>query len=120
MRSYTLRTALNIYVIVLIFMAAFLLGLHMDPLIAWFLGITFVTFGTYGYDKLIAGSKRMRIPEKVLLALAFTGGTLGAIAGMEIFRHKTAKGSFQLKFWLVALLQVVLIVVYFIWIRPLF
>jgi uncharacterized membrane protein YsdA (DUF1294 family) len=47
----------------------------------------------------------MRVPEKVFLALAFFGGPAGALAGMVIFRHKTAKTSFQVKFWGLVLLE---------------
>ena len=90
----------------------------VDPVLSWLVAITVVTFLTYGYDKLIAGSGQTRVPEKVLLALAFIGGTLGALAGMWLFRHKTAKESFRLKFWLVVAAQIVVLVVYFVWIKP--
>ena len=30
-----------------------------------------------------------RVPEKVLLGLGFFGGAIGALAAMQIFRHKT-------------------------------
>lgn len=90
----------------------------VDPVLAWLLVISLVTFLTYGYDKLIAGSGRTRVPERVLLALAFAGGTLGALAGMWLFRHKTAKASFRLKFWLVVAAQIAVLVVYFAFIRP--
>jgi uncharacterized membrane protein YsdA (DUF1294 family) len=90
----------------------------VDPVLAWLLVISLVTFLTYGYDKLIAGSGRMRVPERVLLALAFAGGTLGALVGMWLFRHKTAKASFRLKFWLVVAAQIAVLVVYFAFIRP--
>ena len=90
----------------------------VDPVLAWLLAISLVTFLTYGYDKLIAGSGRTRVPERVLLALAFAGGTLGALVGMWLFRHKTAKASFRLKFWLVVAAQIAVLVVYFAFIRP--
>ena len=90
----------------------------VDPVLAWLLVISLVTFLTYGYDKLIAGSGRTRVPERMLLALAFAGGTLGALVGMWLFRHKTAKASFRLKFWLVVAAQIAVLVVYFAFIRP--
>jgi uncharacterized membrane protein YsdA (DUF1294 family) len=89
-----------------------------DPVLSWLIAITVVTLLTYGYDKLIAGSGQTRVPEKVLLALAFIGGTVGALAGMWLFRHKTAKESFRLKFWLVVAAQIVVLVVYFVLIKP--
>jgi uncharacterized membrane protein YsdA (DUF1294 family) len=91
--------------------------LGVDPLLSWLISVTVITFLAYGYDKASAGSQRVRIPEVVLLALAFAGGTLGAFAGMQVFHHKTRKSSFRLKFWLVAAVQVGLIAVYFVMIR---
>lgn len=43
----------------------------------------------YGRDKQLAKAQKWRTPEKVLLALGFFGGSIGALAGMELFRHKT-------------------------------
>ena len=102
----------------LLFMALVWRQQWLPPLPAWLAGITLVTFFTFGYDKAIAETPRTRIPEIILLFLTFIGGTVGAVAGMFLFRHKTAKRSFQLKFWLAVLLQIALIVVYTIWLRP--
>ena len=49
----------------------------------------------YGIDKWKAKSGRWRIPEKVLLLAAFAGGSVGALAGMMMFRHKTKKAKFK-------------------------
>lgn len=84
---------------------------------AWVLCSTAVAFGAYGLDKLAAIRKWLRVPERVLLALSFAGGTLGALAGMKAFRHKTAKTSFRFKFWLVTAAQVVALGVYYRFIR---
>jgi uncharacterized membrane protein YsdA (DUF1294 family) len=89
--------------------------LQLDPLLSWLLAVNLVTFLTYGYDKSIAGSGRTRVPERVLLLLALAGGSPAAILGMRLFHHKTAKSSFQHKFWLVLLVQVVLVAIYFLW-----
>ena len=48
----------------------------------------------YCLDKWKAKSGRWRIPEKVLLLAAFAGGSVGALAGMMMFRHKTKKAKF--------------------------
>ena len=51
--------------------------------------INLVTFFLFGEDKRRAKKKKWRIPEKVLFVLAAVGGSVGAIAGMWTFRHKT-------------------------------
>lgn len=88
-----------------------------DVVLAWMIGITLVTFITYGFDKAIAGSNRTRVPEKVLLALSFAGGTIGAFVGRSLFRHKTVKASFRAKLWLVVGFQVFLLFVYIVWVE---
>ena len=92
--------------------------LGVEPLISWLVSITVITFLIFGYDKLIAGSKRMRVPEAVLLALTFLGGTLGAFAAMALFRHKTLKSSFRRRMYMVIALQVVFVVAFLLIIRP--
>jgi len=86
---------------------------------AWLLAINLVAFLTYGYDKAIAGSGHTRVPERVLLILALVGGTIGALAGMRVFRHKTAKKGFRMRMGLVIGAQIVLVGAYYLWIRPL-
>ncbi|HWQ21114.1 MAG TPA: DUF1294 domain-containing protein [Clostridia bacterium] len=90
----------------------------LDWLQCWLLSITGITFLVYGYDKLIAGTQATRVPEKVLLTLAFTGGTLGAIAGMRFFHHKTSKESFLERFWLIVVAQIVVIAGWYVFLRP--
>ena len=64
-----------------------------------------VTFCVYGIDKYKAKKNRWRIPEKTLLLLAVLGGSVGALAGMRIFRHKTKKAKFAWGVPLILLLQ---------------
>lgn len=45
-------------------------------------------------DKHRARKKQWRIPERILLAIAFSGGSLGSLLGMYIFRHKTKHPRF--------------------------
>ena len=47
-------------------------------------------------DKYKARKKLWRIPEGVLLATALAGGSLGALIGMHLFRHKTKHLQFSL------------------------
>jgi len=83
--------------------------------LAWWGAINCAAFLTFGYDKAISGSQHTRVPEIVLLALAFVGGYVGAFLGMLFFRHKTIKTSFQLKFWAVTILSITLTIIIWIW-----
>jgi uncharacterized membrane protein YsdA (DUF1294 family) len=99
-------------------LAAVLAVSGLDVVLSWLVAITLVTFLAYGYDKLVAGSGRTRVPEAVLLALTFAGGTLGALLGRWLFHHKTRKAGFRIRFWLVVAVQAALLVAYFAWLRP--
>ncbi len=91
--------------------------LKWDAVLAWLISITLVTLIAYRYDKSIAGSERFRVPERVLLLLALAGGTIGAIAGMFLVgeHHKTSKRSFMLLFFVILIVQAILVGIYFWW-----
>lgn len=72
--------------------------------------INLTTCILYGIDKLKAMAGGRRTPEKVLLAFSFAGGSLGAFAGMQIFRHKTRHMKFRILVPLFLVLHIVLIV----------
>ncbi len=90
----------------------------LDWVQSWLAAVTVVTFLTYGYDKLIAGTGAIRVPERILLALAFTGGTIGALLGMQFFHHKTSKESFLKRFGLIVAVQAVVVAGWYIFLRP--
>ena len=48
-----------------------------------------------------------RVQESTLLLLALIGGTPGAYAGRQLFRHKTRKQPFSSQLFSIAVLQVV-------------
>jgi len=78
--------------------------------LVWYLVIiNFITFFVYGLDKAKAEGQSWRVKETRLLLLALIGGSLGAIAGMKIFRHKIKKVGFLLPFVVILLIQVSLI-----------
>ena len=72
-------------------------------LLFFYAAVSLVAFLTYGLDKRKAKKKRWRTPEAVLLGLGFFGGAVGALIGMNLFRHKTRHWYF----WAVNLLGVV-------------
>lgn len=53
-----------------------------------------VTFLLYGIDKHLAVYERRRIPEWLMLFMAFLGGAFGALCAMIFFRHKVSKSFF--------------------------
>ena len=75
---------------------------------AWLAAINVTALGYYGYDKLQARRAARRVPEVVLHSLALAGGSVGAYAGMRLFRHKTLKGGFRAIFWGIVALQTAL------------
>ena len=68
----------------------------MSILVGYLAVINFTTWVAYGLDKGRAKSGKWRIPERTLLLLAMAGGSLGALAGMIMFRHKTRKPKFYI------------------------
>jgi uncharacterized membrane protein YsdA (DUF1294 family) len=76
--------------------------------IIWYLAVSNVaTFIFYGLDKYYAQKNAWRIRERTLLFFALLGGSLGALAGMHFFRHKTKKDSFIIWLVLIILLQII-------------
>lgn len=71
--------------------------------------INLVTFAVMKIDKRRAKKGLWRIPEKNLFLLAILGGSLGGIAGMRLFHHKTKHKAFTIGFPCVLLLQCVLV-----------
>lgn len=56
-------------------------------------------------DKVRARKKLWRIPEATLLTAAALGGSIGALAGMYTFRHKTRHPKFTLGVPAILILQ---------------
>ena len=73
----------------------------------YLLVVTVATFTVYGWDKLCAKRGMWRVPEKILLLLAFLGGSVGAMVGMAIFRHKTLHLKFRYGVPLILILQLI-------------
>ncbi len=67
-------------------------------LLLYILLINLALFITMGADKSRARRNKRRVPEARLFLLALLGGSLGGIAGMYLFRHKTKHKSFVIGF----------------------
>lgn len=57
--------------------------------------VNLTAFVLYGIDKYRAKRGRWRIPEAALILIAVLGGSIGALGGMYLFRHKTRKPKFS-------------------------
>lgn len=66
-----------------------------EPVLVWLALINFFGFALMGADKWKARRGAWRIPEKTLFLTALLGGTMGTIAGMQCFRHKTRHWQFR-------------------------
>lgn len=84
-------------------------SLGWRPLLIYLFLVNFVTLAAYAYDKSAAGRGRgaNRIPEMTLHLLALAGGTPAAMVARVMFRHKTIDGPFRVRFWLIAVLQLI-------------
>ncbi len=93
---------------------AALAGGRWHPVPAYCLSINAVTLLAFAYDKAIAGTRRTRVPEIILHALACAGGSPGALVGQYVLRHKTAKRLFQVVFWIIVVVQAIALYTYFV------
>ena len=60
-----------------------------------------------GVDKSRAKRRKWRIPEATLFLVAIIGGSIGSIAGMYLFRHKTKHWYFVAGMPVILLLQII-------------
>lgn len=85
------------------------LAFEMYWVLSLILSLNVITFLCFGLDKTLAISRTRRIPEKVLWFTAFAGGPVGAILGMQFFRHKISKKSFQFGLAVVVLMEIAIV-----------
>lgn len=68
--------------------------------------INIITFALYGIDKLNAKTDSWRISERMLILFAVAGGSVGALLGMYICRHKTRKTKFKIGIPVIMIIQI--------------
>lgn len=81
----------------------------MVPLLLFYL----ITINALGFlimlaDKEKAKKRLWRIPEATLLTVAALGGSIGCLAGMKVFHHKTRKPKFYIGIPVILALQLIL------------
>ena len=72
--------------------------------------INFIAFVMFGVDKWKAVHEEYRLSERLLINTAVIGGSVGAIAGMLLFHHKTLHNKFRFGLPLILVVQLVLAV----------
>lgn len=77
------------------------------PLLYYLIIVNIITFCFYWSDKRRADRNLHRIQIVTLLDLAFIGGSLGALFGMQFLRHKTRTPYFTIGIPLIILMQAV-------------
>lgn len=77
----------------------------MWVVISYLIVINIIAFIVFGVDKSRARRHAWRVPEATLFALTIFGGSIGAIAGMYFFRHKTRHWYFVVGMPLILILQ---------------
>lgn len=85
----------------------------LTNILLYLLVINLITFLAMGIDKWKAKRDAWRIPEQTLLILALLGGSIGGIAGMYTFRHKTKKPRFYIGFPAILICEIILVIYYF-------
>jgi len=98
------------------------IGSPWGLLAIWLVAINLVTFLVFGLDKWKAKRKVKkesvrRVPEKTLFLLAILGGSVGALLGMKVWHHKTLHRSFRIGIPAILILQIVLPVGLWLWLR---
>lgn len=79
----------------------------MKYFILYLILINATAFVSMLVDKIKAKKNLWRIPEKTLLGLAAIGGSIGALAGMYLVRHKTKHPQFYIGIPLILAIQIV-------------
>jgi uncharacterized membrane protein YsdA (DUF1294 family) len=64
----------------------------------WFAAFNLLAFLAFGFDKWRARRSGWRVRESTLVMLGALGGWPGGLLAMNLFRHKTSKETFKLKY----------------------
>lgn len=78
--------------------------------IAYLIVINIIGLAIMGIDKSRAKRHAWRIPEKTLFLVSIIGGSIGTLAGMYVFRHKTRHWYFVIGMPAILLLHIALCV----------
>ena len=82
----------------------------MNIILGYLLAVNITSFLLYGIDKYKAKKGKWRISEATLLTMAAIGGSIGALAGMRLWHHKTMHKKFKYGIPLIIIMQIALAV----------
>jgi uncharacterized membrane protein YsdA (DUF1294 family) len=81
-----------------------------SPILLYLIIVNAAAFLLMLADKQKAKRGAWRIPEKTLIGAAAIGGSIGALCGMYLFRHKTKHLKFTLGIPLILAVQVIAVI----------
>ena len=84
----------------------------LKNIIIYLIIINIVGFLVMFIDKRKAEKGYWRTPEKTLFLITLIGGSIGTIAGMYTFRHKTKKLKFTIGFPIILIIQIICVIYY--------
>jgi uncharacterized membrane protein YsdA (DUF1294 family) len=87
------------------------LKIHDSFAAIWFAAFNAATFLVFGFDKWSAQRSGWRVSESILVMF----GALGGLLAMIVFRHKTAKWTFKVKYALALIPFIAEILVWLHW-----
>ena len=85
----------------------------LEAIVIYLAAINVITFIMFGADKARAVKGKWRISETALILATLLGGSIGALAGMRIFHHKTRHRKFTIGIPVILALQIILMVIYY-------
>ena len=84
--------------------------IQLKYILAYLLIVNAAAFLLMLIDKIKAKKNRWRIRESTLMLSAAIGGSIGALAGMYTFRHKTLHHKFTIGIPAILILQIAAVV----------
>ena len=84
----------------------------LEIVLIYYALVNIALFAMMGFDKMQAIRGNRRVPEAKLFTVAMAGGSIGGLAGMQIWHHKTRKPAFHFVFWAATIIHLYLLYTY--------
>jgi len=92
---------------------------HLSPIVFGIYALfSMITIAAYHIDKSSALRGDWRIPENMLHLLELFGGWPGALIAQAYYRHKTIKSSYKMVYWIIIVINLIVLVVYGLLVNP--